>query len=87
MPEFERTYSSSVLDHCMPMFANTSTAEFFQELAFDTGNSIGGSNPKALNFANAFYILAKRFYTKLVTTPLECPAYDMNRHLIGFFGE
>ena len=88
MPEFERNYSSSTLQDCMPMFANNSTAEFLQEWSFDTGNSIGGGiTTPAQNFSNAFYILAKRFYSNLVTTPLDCPAYDMNRKLIGFFGE
>lgn len=89
MPEFDRNYSSSVLQECMPMFANSSTAEFLQEWSFDTSNSIGlgGNIAPAQNFSNAFYILAKRFYSKLVTTPLDCPAYDMNRKLIGFFGE
>jgi hypothetical protein len=87
MPEFDRNYSSSLLQDCMPMFANNSTAEFLQEWSFDTGNSIGGNSAPVQNFSNTFYILAKRFYSKLVTTPLDCPAYDMNRNLIGFFGK
>mmetsp|Transcript_12387 Transcript_12387/g.20138 ORF Transcript_12387/g.20138 Transcript_12387/m.20138 type:complete len:755 (-) Transcript_12387:307-2571(-) len=82
MPEFGRD-SSNLFAGGIPGFSNTSTAEFFQDLDFDAGNSIVGKGGNQ-NYENIFYLLGKRFFSKLVTEPLECPAYDMNRKLIGF---
>lgn len=88
MPELNPENSTSYLEDGMPYFAGTTTEEFLQEWSFfDPNNSVGGGGPSGNNFANAFYILGKRFSAKLVTGPLECPAYDMNRKLIGFVGE
>ena len=85
MPEFNRECSSSFLDS-MPMFSGSTTAEFLSEFFLDTSNSIG-AHANNQKFGNIFYILGKKFRAKLVPSPLECPAYDMNKQLVGFIGE
>jgi hypothetical protein len=70
----------------MPMFSGSTTAEFLSEFFLDTSNSIG-ANANNQKFGNIFYILGKKFRAKLVPSPLECPAYDMNKQLVGFIGE
>ena len=77
MPEFDNSISTSFLKD-LPNFSNSSTAEFLREWTFDSGDN-------ADKYSSAFYILARRFYSKVVSPPITCPAFDMNKNLIGFF--
>jgi len=64
----------------IPSMNRATTADIFETLSY----SLGPPTPQEGRGTNTHYIVVKRFNSRNLTMPIGCPAFDINRRIIGY---